>query len=167
MFAELQTKDVLIFGCGNILFGDDGFGPAVIAELEKKQAVPRHAHAEDVGTSIKALLIDIAYAERRPKCVVIVDAVDLPGHSAGEVFEITPDDIPANKLVDFSAHGFPSSNLLKELNDRHGVAVRIVAVQVDRLPTEVSQGLSEPVTRAVPQAARLALGIADRYRPGG
>jgi coenzyme F420 hydrogenase subunit delta len=164
MFAELQTKDVLIFGCGNILFGDDGFGPAVIEELENTQAVPKYAHAEDVGTSIKALLVDIAFADRRPKCIIVVDAVDKPGRTAGEVFEITPDDIPANKLADFFAHGFPSSNLLKELNDRHGIAVRIVVAQVDRLPTKVSQGLSEPIRRAVPVAARRVLEIVARVR---
>lgn len=165
MFAELRTKDVLIFGCGNVLFGDDGFGPAVVEELEKTRVVPSHAHAEDVGTSIKALLVDIAFADRKPKCVIVVDAVDKPGHTAGEVFEITPDEIPSNKLADFSAHGFPSSNLLKELSERHGVAVRIVVAQVNHLPTEVSPGLSEPILRAVPAAARRVVEIAEAYGP--
>ena len=29
------TKRILVMGAGNILFGDDGFGPAVVEELQK------------------------------------------------------------------------------------------------------------------------------------
>ena len=34
MFQELETKRVLILGCGNVLMGDDGFGPAVVEQLD-------------------------------------------------------------------------------------------------------------------------------------
>jgi coenzyme F420 hydrogenase subunit delta len=32
---EYRDKPIIIFGCGNILFGDDGFGPAVAEELQQ------------------------------------------------------------------------------------------------------------------------------------
>ncbi|MDQ7778120.1 MAG: hydrogenase maturation protease [Planctomycetota bacterium] len=163
MFAELRTKDVIILGCGNILFGDDGFGPAVIERLEQAGPLPAHAFAEDVGTSVKQLLVDMAYGDPRPKCVIIVDAVDRPGHLPGDVFEIAPDEIPMNKLSDFSVHAFPSGNLLKQLKDQHGVDVVILACQVSPLPNEVHQGLSAPAQKAVEPAVRRILEIVARY----
>jgi len=38
---ECYQKSTLILGCGNTLFGDDGFGPAVIHFLEKHFKVPK------------------------------------------------------------------------------------------------------------------------------
>lgn len=31
---KCYKKSVLVLGCGNILFGDDGFGPAVVEHLQ-------------------------------------------------------------------------------------------------------------------------------------
>ena len=51
-------KSILIFGCGNTLWGDDGFGPAVIEHLHRHYQLP-----EDVivGTSIRDLLFDLVF----------------------------------------------------------------------------------------------------------
>ena len=75
MFKEIETKRVLIFGCGNVLLGDDGFGPAVIERLERRGDLPGDAHAEDVGTSIRGILFDIALKDRRPEHIIVLDAV--------------------------------------------------------------------------------------------
>ncbi len=44
MYQALLQKKILVFGCGNPLLGDDGFGPAVIEHIMKI-----HTQAEDVG----------------------------------------------------------------------------------------------------------------------
>jgi coenzyme F420 hydrogenase subunit delta len=49
MIAELFEKSVLIFGCGNILWGDDGFGPAVIPALTERYPLPTDLLALAVG----------------------------------------------------------------------------------------------------------------------
>ena len=36
VIPDIPDKNVLVFGCGNILLGDDGFGPRVIEELLEK-----------------------------------------------------------------------------------------------------------------------------------
>ncbi len=58
MIRELFTKPILIFGCGNVLFGDDGFGPAAIEHLHQHHDLPETIMAEDVGTSIGGCLGD-------------------------------------------------------------------------------------------------------------
>ena len=60
----------------------------------------------------------------------------------------------AVKLDDFSMHQLPTSNMLRELQQYTGVEVRVLACQTGPLPAEICPGLSEPVQRAVPAAAR-------------
>jgi coenzyme F420 hydrogenase subunit delta len=84
--------------------------------------------------------------------VLILDALDV-GREPGELFEIAPADIPAIKCDDFSLHQLPTSNLLRELEEQCGVEVRVLACQIAPLPEEVRPGLSDPVRRALPQAA--------------
>ena len=50
---EMFNKRVLIFGCGNVLFGDDGFGPQVVEYLTQHYKLPSDVYALDVGTSIR------------------------------------------------------------------------------------------------------------------
>jgi coenzyme F420 hydrogenase subunit delta len=153
MFQELETKRVLILGCGNVLLGDDGFGPAVIEELLEHHDLPDWAHAEDVGTSVRDILFNITVLERHPEHLIVLDAVERAGHRAGEVFEISVDEIPEKKIVDYSFHQFPTTNLLKELQDNCGIKVSIVAAQTTGKLETVKPGLSRPVEEAVPLAA--------------
>ncbi|MEM5788930.1 MAG: hydrogenase maturation protease [Syntrophobacteraceae bacterium] len=150
---DLFTKPVLIFGCGNILMGDDGFGPAVIDHLQENYRLPSHVAALDVGTSIRELLFDLVLMPERPRIIYIVDAVFNSEHLPGEIFETDIARIPSIKVNDFSLHQFPSVNLLRELQDGAGVRVRVLAVQVGKIPEEIGQGLTEPVRAAVPRAS--------------
>jgi coenzyme F420 hydrogenase subunit delta len=156
--ADLE-KSVLVFGCGNVLFGDDGFGPAVVQYLTEHCQVPPHVLAQDVGTSIREILFDLALSEKRPQKIIIVDAGDYPDRTPGEVFEVSVDVIPAQKTSDFSLHQFPTVNILKELQEQTQIDVHIVVVQVAHLPSEVIPGLSEEVTRALPEACRQILAL--------
>ena len=152
MIREIHSHPVLVFGCGNTLFGDDGFGPAVIDRLRQDGRIPDDTHVEDVGTSISDLLFDLSLSVKKPREICIVDAVDVPGRKPGEIFEISPTDLPMVKRPDFSMHQFPSINLLQELQEGAGVSVRILAVQIARIPEEVQPGLSAEVDAALPSA---------------
>ena len=152
MIREIFTKSILIFGCGNTLFGDDGFAPAVIDHLLKHCRVPDFVAAQDVGTSISDLLFDMALSPDKPRSVFIVDAVSLPGKPPGELFELKIDKLPRQKSGDFCLHQFPSVNLLHELKHSAGVDVRILAVQVKAIPETVCPGLSAEVSAAIPSA---------------
>lgn len=153
---EFCQKPTLVLGCGNTLFGDDGFGCAVADYLERYYRIPDEVCVLDVGTSVRNLLFTLCLTPTRPKRIVLLDGVDL-GRVPGELVEIDPADIPAVKQNDFSLHQFPTSNLLRELQQECGLEVRMLACQVSSLPEEVNPGLSEAVKRAVPiAAARIA-----------
>lgn len=149
---EFCRKPTLILGCGNILFGDDGFGCAVVEYLEAHFALPEDVCLLDVGTGVRKVLFTLCLSAERPRRVLILDALDV-GREPGELFEISPKDIPANKCDDFSVHQLPTSNLLRELEEQCGVEVRVLGCQTATLPVEICPGLSEPVYRAVPEVA--------------
>lgn len=149
---DFCRKPTLVLGCGNILFGDDGFGCAVVDYVEKHHAVPEAVCLLDVGTSVRKLLFTLCLSHIRPQRLLILDAFDA-GLEPGEVFEIDPADIPVVKLDDFSIHQLPTSNLLRELQESCGVEVRVLACQTGLLPEEISQGLSPAIQAALPRAA--------------
>jgi coenzyme F420 hydrogenase subunit delta len=154
VFEEILSKKVLILGCGNVLMGDDGFGPAVIKKLNQQHKLPDFSHAEDVGTSVRDILFNITLLEKHPEHIVILDATDRPGHKGGEVFEISVDEIPEKKIVDYSFHQFPTTNMLKEIQELRGIKVTIIVAQVAEKLEEVGPGLSKPMRAAVAEAAQ-------------
>jgi coenzyme F420 hydrogenase subunit delta len=153
---------VLIFGCGNTLMGDDGFGPAVIERLQTRHTLPASVWLEDVGTSIRDILFDLLLAPQKPHMILIIDAAKQDGRPAGELFELPVDQIALEKVNDFSVHHFPSLNLLKELSETSGVEVRVLTVQVTCLPEEIQADLSPAVAAAIPLACDWALGLIGR-----
>lgn len=149
---DFCQKSTLILGCGNILFGDDGFGCAVVEYLETHGSVPADVCIADAGTGVRKLLFTLCLSPVRPQRVLIVDALDV-ARNPGELFEIDPADIPTIKCDDFSMHQLPTSNLLRELQEQCGVEVRVLACQAAPLPEQICPGLSDAVRLAVPQAA--------------
>ncbi len=159
---EYYTKRIMVFGCGNILLGDDGFGPAVTEYFIQKYIIPSDVCVVNVGTSIRDILFDLILFTKRPERIVIVDAVDHThlGRKPGEVFEIMLENIPENKTADFSLHLSPTTNLLKELRDLGQIDVRVIVCQVESIPKEVASGLSRPVQGAVSKVSQL---IKEKY----
>ena len=149
MIRDLFKKPNLVFGCGNILFGDDGYGPAVVEYLKKHHLLPEDVLAMDVGTSIRDILFDLILSEKKPKKIIIVDAVDYPGRRPGEIFEIPVEGIPEKKTADFSLHQFPTVNILRELRDHTGIEITVLVAQTDTLPETIRPGLSKVMEDAV------------------
>ncbi|MBI4644823.1 MAG: hydrogenase maturation protease [Deltaproteobacteria bacterium] len=159
MVRELFEKSTLVFGCGNILFGDDGFGPAVVKYLQDNYPLPADVLVLDVGTSIRDLLFDLVLIENKPQKIVIIDAVDHPDRRPGEIFEIPVEAIPPKKTADFSLHQFPTVNMLQELKEHTQVEIHVVVAQVQEIPEEVRPGLSPAVAGAIKDAAAQILHI--------
>ncbi len=147
--SVLHNKSCLVFGCGNPLFGDDGFGPEVIRRLESDYDIPEHVLCLDVGTSIRDILFDLLLDTELARTLIVVDAIEVEGREPGEIFEIRVDEIAPAKISDFSLHQFPTTNMLKEISEQTPIHVRVLVVQTSGLPTCVSPGLSGPVNDAV------------------
>ena len=159
MGPEWYDKSILILGCGNVLIGDDGFGPVVAQQLQRNFTIPSDVCVLDTGTSVREILFDTILSDKKPSKIVIIDAMD-SGLEPGELFSPDIDSFPKAKLDDFSLHQVPTSNLLRELRDLCGIQVAVVACQVAGACDRVNPGLSEPVSKAVVQAAEL---IAEEY----
>ena len=78
-------RDVLVLGCGNILFGDDGFGPCVVEYLKRCVELPENVSVINAGTSVRGILFDLILSPQRPKKIIVIDAVDTK-RKPGEVF---------------------------------------------------------------------------------
>jgi coenzyme F420 hydrogenase subunit delta len=159
LLPDYCTKRILILGCGNRLFGDDGFGPAVIDHLCSHYEIPDDVYVMDVGTGVRKLLFTLALSERLPEEILIIDAVD-KGRAPGELFEIPLEEIPLQKADDFSLHQAPTSNLAKELKNR-GVNVRVLVCQTAQAGPEITVGLSPALRLAVKGMSEQ---VAQRYR---
>ena len=146
-YCDCQT---LVLGCGNVLLGDDGFGPAVIEYLSSSDGLPEGVCLVDAGTGARRILATLAAAESRPERVFLVDCVDRGG-VPGEDAEMNCDEaMPARKLP---LHLTITPDLISELREQ-GIEVRLFVCQGSRLPDEVSPGLSAEMSRAVPRMAR-------------
>jgi hydrogenase maturation protease len=95
-----MSPSVLILGLGNPLRGDDGVGPRVIEELNRRK-LPEGVKAQDGGTGGFDLLHVLEGWER----AVIVDAADV-GRAPGQFVRFTPKDA---RLIE-SADGFSLHN---------------------------------------------------------
>ena len=150
----------VIFGCGNLLMGDDGFGPAVVEELNANSSLPESVQAIDAMTGVREYLFDYLLSEEgRPDHIIILDAVDFEGRAPGEIFCIESSSIPAKKIHDFSLHQFPTVNLLQELEAHTSIRVTILAAQAEYIPAEIEPGLSKSMKSAVSKACEQILHI--------
>jgi coenzyme F420 hydrogenase subunit delta len=152
--------NILVLGCGNILFGDDGFGVYVAEYLQKEAVLPPNISVVDARTSVRGILFDVMLDDRKPEKIIIIDAVDA-GKRPGEVFTIGINELPVNKIDDFSLHQMPTSNLLRELKDLCDVEIVIIVAQVEHIPEAVSPGLSKALKDAVVIAVEEILRVCE------
>lgn len=158
---EYVRKRVVVLGVGNSLFGDDGFGPAVIHLILRSKELPADVCVVDVGTAVMPVLMDILLSDDGPKRLIILDTVDL-GKTPGELLRLSIGQLPQTRADIFSFHIFSARAILEQLRDRRGVEVIILACQAGSIPSEIVEGLSKPVEGAVPRAAGLVLELARR-----
>ena len=71
------------------------------------------------------------------------------------------EELPTTKVDDFSLHQVPTSNMLRELQDRCGVKVTVVACDVGVVPQVIRVGLSPDTLQAVVNASGQ---IAKRFK---
>jgi len=159
-FEDPIYRDILVLGCGNILYGDDGFGTHVAEHLQNTYLIPDNVSVVNAGTGVREMLFDLVISEQRPKRIIVIDAIDA-NRRPGEVFEIRVDEIPSHKTDDFSLHHMPTTNLLKELRDYCDVEVIIIVAQIESIPEAVNPGLSKALTDAVGVAAEEVLRICE------
>ena len=149
--SEEKGFDTLILGCGNILFGDDGFGPAVVAHLIQNYNLPKTALAIDVGTGIQEVLFDLILSEHPPEKVVVIEVMEQKA-PPGKLFWLKPESLPERTSGIFSLHLPPARDLLLELKKK-GVEISLLCCQPERIPETMQIELSNSVSHAVLKAS--------------
>jgi len=138
-----------VFGLGNVLRRDDGFGPAVIRRLEAMSDLPEGVEIRDLGTPG----LDLAGYLADFETVVIVDTI-AGGVAPGEVMVLDATDHArkaAALRVDTHAAGLREAMWLADLSGRAPKRVWIVGTAAEDL--EQGEGLSPHVAKAVDRAA--------------
>jgi hydrogenase maturation protease len=116
----------LIFGAGNLLLSDEGFGVHAIRYLEEHYDFPESVELYDGGTLGIMVTHKLEEAER----VYVLDVVDTEG-LPGDVLRYSKEDIMLNRLpVKLSPHqiGIQEVLFLAEMRERCPAEVTILGV---------------------------------------
>ncbi|MGD0795209.1 MAG: hydrogenase maturation protease [Dehalococcoidales bacterium] len=151
---EYCSRPTLILGCGNILLGDDGFGPEVIAYLQAHSSFQEEVSLMDAGTGVIDILFNIALSEVKPRRIVLVDTME-SGLPPGKLSLLRLEAVRARPLRTYSQHYLPTSTLLKELQEIGGLEVEILVMEPENIPEEIQPGLSPKAQEAVARACEI------------
>ena len=157
-FDELVAP-VLVAGIGNILLGDDGFGPQAIAQLRVEYEFGQEVELLDLGTPA---LDFVDYLAGR-RVVILLDALACGGEP-GEI--LTYDRAQLRKRVPgmrLSAHQpcLDETLFAAETADIELQQVTLIGVVADSL--EVGTDLSACVSHAMPQIVKLVCDIVSSH----
>jgi hydrogenase maturation protease len=146
---------ILVAGVGNVLRGDDGFGPAVVARLD---GLPPGVETVETGIGGVALLQELMAG-----CdgFVLIDAVDR-GAAPGTLFELAPEVGEAVHVADVHlANPDRVLSMAKTMGALPG-RIRIVGCQPAEVD-ELGQGLSPAVERTLDLAAAMVRRIVESW----
>lgn len=143
----------MICGCGNPLFADDGFGPAVVEELQKLD-LPDNVKVIDAGLGGPHFIFTLMeQTEQVVKKVIIIDIADFGG-DPGDITILSPNDLPPGKYRD--AHSWDLTEPLHRLKDK--VEIIIIGCQPKRVTEpDFEIGISDEVTEAIPRTVQIVL----------
>lgn len=152
-------KRIGIFGIGNILLADDGWGPFLVRLLEANYEFPENVQLRDLGTPTQDLALDIAGLD----LLIVLDSVNAQG-APGELRLYRKDDIlrhnPGPRL---SPHdpSFKEALLLADLRGDAPGEVVLIGV----IPDDVDLGphLSDPVRQSLPGAQAMVIEQLSRH----
>lgn len=144
-------SEIVVVGCGNPLFADDGFGPAVMEALQKLP-LPENVKVIDVGLGgphfVFTLLDDTV-----TKKLVIVDIADF-GAAPGSLTKLRVEDLPPGSYRD--AHSWDIAEPLQRIKDT--IDITVIGCQPKRVTApEFEIGLTEEVRKAIPRTVELVL----------
>lgn len=143
-----------VIGLGNVLMGDDAFGPYAIQVLEAEYEFPERVRLMDLGTPS----LDLATYIEDLEVLIILDSVGTSGAQPGTLRTYRREELLSRPLEPrTNAHepGLKEALLVSEFRGRGPREVLFVGVVPERTSTSV--GLSESVSASVPRAVEEVL----------
>jgi hydrogenase maturation protease len=166
-----RGRRLLVAGVGNVLRGDDGFGPAIIDSLEQRTDLPCRVRVVEVGIGGISLVHELMAGYDG---LIIVDAVDRDG-PPGSLYILEPRVPPLAALTAGQRHEVGS--------DAHRTVparALIIAQAVNALPPQIRIvgcqpaivddlifSLSPPVQKTVPKAVEAILSLLHLWSQDG
>jgi len=144
------SSELLVLGLGNVLLGDDGVGPAMVARLRDTHTIPQGARCVDGGTLGLSLL---PYLEDA-RMVIMVDAVaaDAP---PGTLVRFEGGDVAPVVAARLSPHQIGVADLLDGARWHDRAPQKLVLLGIVPESIELGVGLSTPVLRSMPALLEL------------
>jgi coenzyme F420 hydrogenase subunit delta len=144
-------SEIVIAGCGNPLYADDGLGPAVIEEMQKI-SLPDNVTLIDAGLGGPHFVFSLLDPEVTKK-LIVVDIADY-GAEPGQITKLKPEDLPPGAYRD--AHSWDLAEPLQRIKDQ--IEITIIGVQPKRVTApEFEIGLSDEIQKAIPKTIRVIL----------
>ncbi len=148
-----MTARILVAGIGNIFLGDDGFGSEVVRNAEIPQG-DSSIRVTDYGISGMHLAYDLLDGW---DTLVLVDAV--PSRGSPGTLHVFQADYEADHesacgAAGLDGHSMDPAAVFASLRALGGSPPYTVVVGCEAGSVEEGIGLTEPVARAVPRAAR-------------
>ena len=136
----------LIVGCGNTLYGDDGFGPEVINYIKENNIkFPGDTCVIDGATSAPHYIFTLP--QEKWKNIIIIDIASL-NEEAGIIKVLDLDQIhEEDRYMD--VHGLSATYPLHDLKDK--VNIKLILIQPKNVPIEMEMGLSKVLEDKIPQ----------------
>lgn len=157
-WSSMLQAQVVVFGCGNVLFGDDGLAPRAVSALAEEQArsgLLPHVAFIDAGTSIRPLLLDMVLYPIQAQKIILVDVVQESGRATGCVqqhnMRKSAAAIAKNPaLAGGFLHQAPTMDLLHKLHTAANIEVIALSVQAAHIPVLMDDSLSPSAQAALP-----------------
>jgi hydrogenase 3 maturation protease len=137
IFKRILKGKVVFVGVGNVLRGDDGFGPALIAKLNNATNVV----CIDAGSAPENYLGKIT--KKDPDTVIIADATEMDSRP-GEFNILKKEEILRSG---FTTHDLSPNMFIEYLENETNADIYMLAVQPENV--SFGEGVSESVSRAI------------------
>jgi hydrogenase maturation protease len=160
---------VLIYGAGNLILSDEGFGVHFVRHLEKHYEIPDNVELYDGGT----LGIMVSFKFEEADKVILVDVVDTAGEP-GDIFRYDRDEIMLKRLpVKLSPHqiGLQEMLVISELrgapsNDLTFFGIIPASLEPgDALSPSLEQGLDKVASLVVDELRAAGVELRPKQLP--
>jgi coenzyme F420 hydrogenase subunit delta len=143
---EPLYPEIVVAGCGNPLYADDGFGPAVVESLQGLE-LPEKVKVIDAGLGGPHFVFTLLDPEST-KRLIIVDIADFGG-KPGELRWLAADELPVGSYRD--AHSWDLTEPLQRIKD--DIEIRVLVCQKKYVSApEMVIGITDEVQKAIPGA---------------
>ncbi|MFA6922973.1 MAG: hydrogenase maturation protease [Bacteroidales bacterium] len=124
---EATNKDILILGLGNEILMDDGIGPKLCMEVQKKLSQPniKYETAAIGGLDLLELIRDY-------NTLIIIDAIKTKDGKPGDVYYLTPSSFKETSNIS-NIHDISFLTALKlgeKLNIKIPSKIHIIAIEI-------------------------------------